>query len=79
MRAASGAVNKTDAARFRRKCQDLIAHAEKLKAQLAKPSRLDGSDILNRTSRLHGNDFPPWETDPLDTEFQLQPGQPQYM
>ncbi len=79
MRAAGGAVNKLDAARFRRKCHELIAYAEQLKAQLANPGRLDRPDILQRSSRLHGNEFPPWENDPADVEFQLQPGQQQYM
>lgn len=85
MRAAGEAVNRTDASRLRRKCHELIALAERVKAQLAAgpsiiplaassavPSAELG--ILWRTSRLHGNDFPLWEADPADAEFELQPG-----
>ncbi|KAI9167312.1 Calpain-like protease palB/cpr-8 [Paramyrothecium foliicola] len=70
MRAAGEAPSKSDAARFRRKCQELIARAESLKSGLAP----EGQVILTRSSRLHGNDFPPWTRLPADTEFQLQPG-----
>lgn len=78
MRAASSASNKQDAARFRRRCKELIALAEKLKTQLPnpRPSTLsDGSDILRKASWLHGNEFPPWDNDPSDAEFQRLSGQ----
>ncbi|KAG5654928.1 hypothetical protein KAF25_010882 [Fusarium avenaceum] len=70
MRAAGEAANKKDAARLRLKCQQLIAQAEKLKAQLNQtPS------ILLQTSRLHANLFPPWSKEPSDRDFQLVPGE----
>lgn len=76
MRAASSTSNKQDAARFRQKCKVLIAYAEKLKTQLRKtPVGRDGSDILRQSSLLHGNEFPPWEKGPSDSEFQRKSGQ----
>jgi hypothetical protein len=70
MRAAGEATTKKDATRLRLKCQQLIAQAEKLKAHLTQtPS------ILLRTSRLHGNLFPPWSNEPLSKEFELLPGE----
>ncbi|KAF5963769.1 calpain-like protease palBory [Fusarium coicis] len=69
MRAAGEASTKKDAARLRLKCQQLIAQAEKLKAELTQtPS------VLLRTSKLHSNLFPPWTKEPSDQEFQLVPG-----
>ncbi|OAA54413.1 PALB protein [Cordyceps fumosorosea ARSEF 2679] len=76
MRAASSTTNKQDAARLRQKCKALIAHAEMLKTQLSiPPLRPNGSDILRQSSLLHGNEFPPWEETPSDTEFQRKAGQ----
>ncbi|KAI3581362.1 hypothetical protein IWW34DRAFT_804069 [Fusarium oxysporum f. sp. albedinis] len=69
MRAAGEASTKKDATRLRLKCQQLIAQAEKLKAELTQtPS------VLLRTSKLHSNLFPPWTKEPSDKEFQLLPG-----
>ncbi len=76
MRAASSTSDRQDAARFRQRCKTLIAHAEKLKTELPKaPPGPNGSDILRQSSLLHGNEFPPWEKDPSDAEFQHQSGQ----
>lgn len=76
MAAAGEAPSKSEAARLRRRCQELILYAEKLKAQQATPSSSSAQpEILRRASRLHGNDFPPWEADPLDGEFDLRPGE----
>ncbi|ESU11328.1 hypothetical protein FGSG_12723 [Fusarium graminearum PH-1] len=70
MRAAGEAPTKKDASRLRQKCQQLIAQAEKLKAQLTQtPS------VLLRTSRLHGNIFPPWSNEPSSKDFELPPGE----
>ncbi|KFA65465.1 hypothetical protein S40285_00428 [Stachybotrys chlorohalonatus IBT 40285] len=71
MQAAGEATKKADATRLRRKCQQLIAHAEHLKGEL---NQGDGDPILHRSSRLHGNDFPAWASEPSDAEFQLPPG-----
>lgn len=82
MRAAADTANKTDASRLRRRCKDLIAHAERIKAQLANPPLATSPDeltILRRTSRLHGFDFPPWEVEPSEAEFELQPGDKPFM
>ena len=76
MAAAGEASSKAEAARLRRRCQELILQAEKLKVKHATPcSPSVQPDILRRASRLHGNDFPPWEAYPLDDEFDLQPGE----
>ncbi|KAJ4264723.1 cysteine protease [Fusarium torreyae] len=70
MRAAGEAKNKKDATRLRLKCQQLIAQAERLKAELTQtPS------VLLRTSRLHANLFPPWTNEPSEKDFQLGPGE----
>ncbi|KAF0635355.1 hypothetical protein FPSE5266_09291 [Fusarium pseudograminearum] len=70
MRAAGEAPTKKDATRLRQKCQQLIAQAETLKAQLTQtPS------VLLRTSRLHGNLFPPWSNEPSSKDFGLPPGE----
>ncbi|CCT71427.1 related to calpain-like protease palBory [Fusarium fujikuroi IMI 58289] len=69
MRAAGEASTKKDAARLRLKCQQLIAQAEKLKAELTQTP-----GVLLRTSKLHSNLFPPWTKEPSDEEFQLLPG-----
>ncbi|KAL6862135.1 hypothetical protein J3F83DRAFT_762829 [Trichoderma novae-zelandiae] len=74
--AAERGVGKDDAARLRRKCQQLIAFAEQLKVQLtASPASppTDGLNILRAASRLHGSYYPPWSHDPPDAQFQLGP------
>ncbi|UKZ96498.1 uncharacterized protein TrAFT101_011285 [Trichoderma asperellum] len=74
--AAEKGISKEDAARFRRRCQQLIKFAEQLKAQLpaSSPSPANnGLGLLQGASRLHGNVYPPWSHDPLDAEFQLGP------
>ncbi|KAF5019764.1 hypothetical protein F66182_8201 [Fusarium sp. NRRL 66182] len=70
MRAAGEASNKKDATRLRLKCQQLIGQAEKLKAALTQ-----APSVLLRTSRLHGNVFPPWSSEPAEKEFQLASGE----
>ncbi|KIE00403.1 Cysteine protease rim-13, partial [Metarhizium majus ARSEF 297] len=88
MRAAGEAASKTDAVRFRRKCQEMITYAERLKATLgggAKPEELPAMrpslseprsvSILRLGSKLHGNDFPIWQEGPGMDEFELLPGQ----
>ncbi|KAH6604089.1 cysteine protease [Trichoderma cornu-damae] len=74
--AAEKGIGKNEAARLRRRCQQLIAFAEQLKVQLkassASPPR-DGLSILHGASRLHGNYYPPWDDDPPGGEFQLGP------
>lgn len=75
MAAAGQASTKAHAARLRRRCRELIVLAEELKSQqvAAFPS-IDQPDILVRASRLHGNDFPPWTSDPGQDEFEARPG-----
>ncbi|RGP69737.1 hypothetical protein FLONG3_7689 [Fusarium longipes] len=70
MRAAGEAATKKEAARLRLKCKELIAQAEKLKAHLTQTP-----GILLRTSRLHGNLFPPWSNEPSSKDFELLPGE----
>lgn len=80
--AAEKGIAKDDAARLRRRCQQLIAHAEQLKVQLtASPASppTDGLEILRGASRLHGSYYPPWSDDPPDTQFQLGPDRAPYV
>jgi len=87
MQAAEAATNSAERNRLRRKCQNLIASAEKLKAagQDAGPPRSSrdlppGEEvILLRSSELHGNKFPPWRVNPASSAFALQPGSALYM
>lgn len=71
MQATREATTKTEAGRLRRKCQELIARAEKIKAQLSSKPPVAGYEILRSSSLLHGNEFPPWEADPDLEEFVL--------
>ena len=71
MAAASQAQTSSEGTRLRRKCQELIQVAERLKADLG-PPLLPGEAILRNASQLHGNSFPPWKQDPEETEFQLK-------
>ncbi|RFU74169.1 cysteine protease [Trichoderma arundinaceum] len=74
--AAEKGIEKSEATRLRRKCQQLIAFAEQLKVQLkASPSSSPrhGLNLLRGTSRLHGSYYPPWSDDPSDSEFQFGP------
>ncbi|PHH58960.1 hypothetical protein CDD81_4061 [Ophiocordyceps australis] len=73
MAAARDTLSKAEAARLRRKCRELILYAEKLKAQNQALSD-DQMLILQRASHLHGNHFPPWNSDPPNTEFELPQG-----
>ncbi|KAL7787021.1 cysteine proteinase [Trichoderma ceciliae] len=74
--AAEKGISKDEGARLRRKCQQLIAFAERLKlrlsASLASPPG-NGPTLLHGASRLHGSYYPPWTDDPPDAEFQLGP------
>ncbi|RDA83325.1 hypothetical protein CP532_4458, partial [Ophiocordyceps camponoti-leonardi (nom. inval.)] len=78
MAAAGETSEKSHAARLRRKCRELIDYAEKLKTTQAPLSSAPQSKVLLGASRLHGNDFPPWDGDPDDSEFELQPGSELY-
>lgn len=72
--AAEKGISKDEAARRRRKCQQLIALAEQLKGQLkasSASSPADDLNILRGASRLHGSYYPPWGEDPSDAQFQL--------
>ncbi|KAL7929469.1 hypothetical protein V8C35DRAFT_325054 [Trichoderma chlorosporum] len=72
--AAEKGIGKDEAARRRRKCQQLIALAEQLKGQLtASPASrpVDSLNILRGASRLHGSYYPPWGEDPSDAQFEL--------
>ncbi|PHH84375.1 hypothetical protein CDD83_2032 [Cordyceps sp. RAO-2017] len=76
MAAADKASTAATATRLRRKCHDLIVHAERLKAQEATEALSGYPDILRQASRLHGNDFPPWNAisaDEFDLDFGAHP------
>ncbi|RDA86520.1 hypothetical protein CP533_0425 [Ophiocordyceps camponoti-saundersi (nom. inval.)] len=78
MAAAGETSDKANAAQLRRRCRELIVHAEKLKIIQATASSAPQSDVILGASRLHDNDFPPWDGDPDDSEFELQPGSEPY-
>ncbi|KAK0385707.1 hypothetical protein NLU13_6884 [Sarocladium strictum] len=73
MRAASETKEKGRATVLRRKCKDLIARAEALKSTLSAAS-CGANAIIQRASHLHGNDFPPWDSEPSKDEFRTEPG-----
>ncbi|KAK7394095.1 cysteine protease [Neonectria punicea] len=75
MRAAAEATSKLEAARLRQKCQQLITIAERLKASQTKATLVQQPGILQQTSHLHGNYFPPWSTAPANSDFRLLPGE----
>ncbi|KAF4587561.1 cysteine protease PalB [Ophiocordyceps camponoti-floridani] len=80
MEAAGETSDKAGATRLRSKCQELIALAEKLKRRQETATALTPpqSDILLGALRLHGNVFPPWNCDPDDDEFELNPSSQYY-
>lgn len=83
MQAASKAKTPADRSRLGRKCAELIGLGERLKANArtaAAASRLPVPEstrtpttaektIILRASRLHGNIFPPWDSDPDPKSF----------
>lgn len=83
MRAAEKAANPKDRNRLQRKCSDLIALGERLKANAkfaatsARPPVPESTRTLTiaektlilKSSKLHGNIFPPWEKIPDPDEF----------
>ncbi|KAK1773823.1 calpain-like protease [Copromyces sp. CBS 386.78] len=83
MRAAEKAANPKDRNRLQRKCSDLIALGERLKANAkaaatsARPPVPESTRTLTiaektlilKSSKLHGNIFPPWEKTPGPDEF----------
>lgn len=74
MRAASEpCTTRTDAIRLRRRCKELIAYAERLKAQLPQ-GEAPGANILKAASHLNGNEFPPWKAEPAADEFRCSAG-----
>ncbi|KAK4224750.1 hypothetical protein QBC38DRAFT_287409 [Podospora fimiseda] len=83
MQAAAKAKAPADRSRLSRKCAELIGLGERLKANArnaAAASRLPVPEstrilttaektIILRASRLHGNIFPPWDSDPDPKSF----------
>ena len=99
MKAARQASSAAEKSRFKKKCEEMISMAERLKisstsastpASSSSAARTDTvaaverrlklprssrqlptaeKNILLRGSRLHGNVFPPWESDPDPKEF----------
>ena len=83
MRAAEKAATPKDRNRLQRKCSDLIALGERLKANAksaatsARPPVPESTRTLTiaektlilKSSKLHGNIFPPWEKIPGPDEF----------
>jgi hypothetical protein len=87
MQAAQRATTPAERARLGRKCSEVLALGERLKANakaaaVASRSRAPESTrplttaektIILRASRLHGNVFPPWESAPDPTVFDTAP------
>lgn len=85
MKAVKDAPTAAEKSRLKRKCQELIARAETLKAPASIPVRSKApkpggprqtrvlptaeKTILLRSSKLHGSIFPPWENDPDPAVF----------
>ncbi|KAH8653487.1 calpain-7 [Xylariales sp. PMI_506] len=87
MKAASASGDPGEKSRLRKKCNDLILLAERLKKaakavdtvaeaekrlklpRMARQLPTSEKNILLRNSRLHGNTFPPWESDPDPDDF----------
>lgn len=83
MQAAGKARAPEDRKRFTRKCADLIALGERLKANAKSASSASRPPVPESTrplttaektavleaSRLHGNVFPPWERAPAPESF----------
>ncbi|KAK3906650.1 hypothetical protein C8A05DRAFT_29506 [Staphylotrichum tortipilum] len=83
MQAAAAAKTPADRKRLRKKCADLIALGERLKAgtkgpdapsrapvpESTRPLTTAEKTIVLRASRLHGNVFPPWEAAPGPAAF----------
>jgi calpain-7 len=84
MKAARETTVQADKMRFKQKCKELIAHAERLKQPPPPPPDLTPKQsrelptaektILLRSSKLHGAIFPPWEVEPADHVFQAKTG-----
>jgi len=84
MKAARTASTPADRARLKRKCEELIALAERLKGPTPGPSNTPQQSrqlptaekmILLRSSKLHGSIFPPWESAPGDDIFARASGE----
>ncbi|KAH6661141.1 hypothetical protein BKA67DRAFT_511244 [Truncatella angustata] len=71
MKIASATKEPSEVARLKQKITDLISQAERLKKVVKAGDSLPTSEknILLRGSKLHGNIFPPWESDPDPDEF----------
>lgn len=81
MKSYTIATNPSQRAFLRRKCAEMIALAEGHKSREAKHDTLHARQItpqekviLHESSRLNGNYFPPWESDPPVDVFLPLPG-----
>lgn len=83
MQAARKAKVPSERSRLSRKCSDLLALGERLKAnttialaasrppipESTRPLTTQEKTIIIKASKLHGNVFPPWETAPGPDSF----------
>ncbi|ROT38860.1 calpain-7 [Sodiomyces alkalinus F11] len=83
MKSYAAATNPSHRALLRRKCAEMVALAEVHKLREAKNSLLplhvrqissQEKAILHESSRLNGNYFPLWDSDPLEGTFLPLPG-----
>ncbi len=78
MEAVRDAQSPSERSRLKLKCKDCIAQAERLKAASTAPQQsrelpTAEKNVLLRSSKLHGNLFPPWNAAPPPDAFQLSP------
>jgi calpain-7 len=87
MQAAQRATTPAERARFTRKCSEILALGERLKAnakaataasqapvpESTRPLTTSEKTIILRASRLHGNVFPPWDSAPDAAAFDAGP------
>ncbi|KAK3692077.1 hypothetical protein B0T22DRAFT_446357 [Podospora appendiculata] len=83
MQVAGKAATPSERSRLSRRCKELIALGERLKANInavagssrppvpesTRPLTAAEQTIVLRSSRLHGNLFVPWESDPIPASF----------
>src|SRR6478752_4980558 len=84
----AGRGNPSRRAALRKKFEEMVTLAERLKARdtgqgntgvQTRQITRDEQKILERSSRLHGNNFQPWRSDPSDSVFALSAGQEAYV
>ena len=93
MQAAQRATTPAERLRLTRKCSEILALGERLKAnakaaaaasrapvpESTRPLTTSEKAIILRASRLHGNVFPPWDSAPDPAAFDAGPDGAAYL